>query len=347
VERKRAEAEAASAAAAKERDAAAAVQMAAAERAAADARSKLRGEEAAVLQHQAAELKRKAADAASMLDAKQRELDAMAARVQTLSDARDKNNSKRLAPAPSAAPLLRPRGAKVALCIGCSAYAPPHALANACNDARAVAAKLKTLGFEADTLLDPLDVDAFDLAISRFCRKLQPQGCALFFYAGHGVAAPDGSNFMLPCGMGDAEAKDPVALRRGAFSVQDVLERMRKADSLLNVLIADACRIQPAVPRAMGRGMVVKGGFERLGGMPAGSVIAFACEAGKEALDGASIAAANGPFTAALLAQLDLEKPIHVDTMFIRVTRAVEDATDGMQVPWHNHSLREENVCMF
>jgi hypothetical protein len=33
--------------------------------------------------------------------------------------------------------------------------------------------------------------------------------------------------------------------------------------------------------------------------------------------------------------------------MFIRVTRAVEDATDGMQVPWHNHSLREENVCMF
>ena len=48
---------------------------------------------------------------------------------------------------------------------------------------------------------------------------------------------------MLPCGMNDALAKDPAALRRGAFSVQDVLERMRKADSLLNVLIADACRI--------------------------------------------------------------------------------------------------------
>ena len=38
---------------------------------------------------------------------------------------------------------------------------------------------------------------------------------------------------------------------------------------------------------------------------------------------------------------------MHVDTMFIRVTRAVEDATDKMQVPWHNHSLREENVCLF
>ncbi len=152
---------------------------------------------------------------------------------------------------------------------------------------------------------------------------------------------------MLPCGMNDALAKDPAALRRGAFSVQDVLERMRKADSLLNVLIADACRIQPAVPRAMGRGMVVKGGFERLGGMPAGSVIAFACEAGKEALDGASVEARNGVFTTALLAQLDVSKPMHVDTMFIRVTRAVEDATDKMQVPWHNHSLREENVCLF
>ena len=93
--------------------------------------------------------------------------------------------------------------------------------------------------------------------------------------------------------------------------------------------------------------MVVKGGFERLGGMPAGSVIAFACEAGKEALDGASVEATNGVFTTALLAQLDVSKPMHVDTMFIRVTRAVEDATDKMQVPWHNHSLREENVCLF
>ena len=81
--------------------------------------------------------------------------------------------------------------------------------------------------------------------------------------------------------------------------------------------------------------------------MPAGSVIAFACEAGKEALDGASVASTNGVFTTALLGQLDKDKPTHVDTLFIRVTRAVEDATEGMQIPWHNHSLREENVSLF
>ena len=38
--------------------------------------------------------------------------------------------------------------------------------------------------------------------------------------------------------------------------------------------------------------------------------------------------ATNGVFTTALLAQLDVTTPTHVDTLFIRVTRAVEDATD-------------------
>jgi hypothetical protein len=73
--------------------------------------------------------------------------------------------------------------------------------------------------------------------------------------------------------------------------------------------------------------------------------LAFACEHNKEALDGASLASRNGAFTAALLAHLDA--PVHVDTMLIRVTKAVMAATDGVQTPWHNHSLREENVCMF
>jgi uncharacterized caspase-like protein len=278
-----------------------------------------------------------------MLEAKQRELDAMAARVQSLSAAQ----SKRLAPASSAAPLLRPRAAKVALCVGCSAYAKPHALPNAVNDAKAMAAKLQTLGFDVDTLLDPADVAAFDVALAGFARKLEPGGCALFFFAGHGVAAPDGGNYMLPCSLPEAATRDAAALRKGAYSIQDVLERVKKADSLLNVLIADACRIQPAVPRALGRGMLVKGGFERLSAMPAGSVIAFACEAGKEALDGASVNARNGVFTTALLAQLDADKPVHVDTLLIRVTKAVEDATDKVQTPWHNHSLREENVSLF
>jgi hypothetical protein len=48
-----------------------------------------------------------------------------------------------------------------------------------------------------------------------------------------------------------------------------------------------------------------------------------------------------------LLAQLDVSTPTHVNTMFTCGTRAVEDATDNMHVPWHNHSLREEHVCLF
>jgi hypothetical protein len=256
------------------------------------------------------------------------------------------------APAPAPAPvvvaagppLLRPSGAKVALCVGAAAYPKPFDLANAVADATAVAAKLTALGFAAQTLLDPADVDALDAAVGRFCRALEPGGVGFFFFAGHGVASPDGTNYLLPVSCGDATARDPVALRRSALSLADVLDRMKKAGCLLNVVIADACRIQPAAPRALGRGMVVKGAFERVAAMPAGSVIAFACEQDKEALDGASVDAKNGVFTAALLAHLDA--PVHVDTMLIRVTKAVEDATGGVQTPWHNHSLREENVCL-
>jgi uncharacterized caspase-like protein len=208
-----------------------------------------------------------------------------------------------------------------------------------------MAAKLKSLGFQADTLLDPADVDAMDAAVSRFCRRLEAGAVGLFFFAGHGVAAPDGSNWMLPIGLPEAAVQDPAALRKGALSLQDVLERMKKAECMLNVVMADACRIQPAAPRAMGRGMVVKGCFERLTGFPAGSVVAFACEQDKEALDGASGDAQNGVFTSCLLQHIGTE--VHVDTMLIRVTKAVEDATGGVQTPWHNHSLREENVCLF
>jgi uncharacterized caspase-like protein len=244
-----------------------------------------------------------------------------------------------------APPMLRPSGAKVALCVGAAAYPKPFSLANAVTDATSVAAKLTSLGFTAHTLLDPADVDALDTAVARFCRALEPGGVGFFFFAGHGVAAPDGTNFLLPVACTDATARDAAALRRYALSLQDVLERMKKAGCLLNIVMADACRIQPAAPRALGRGMVVKGAFERVAALPAGSVLAFACEQDKEALDGASLDAKNGAFTAGLLAHLDA--PVHVDTMLIRVTRAVEDATGGVQTPWHNHSLREENVCLF
>jgi uncharacterized caspase-like protein len=181
--------------------------------------------------------------------------------------------------------------------------------------------------------------------VARFCRQLEAGGVGFFFFAGHGVAAPDGTNYLLPVACTDATARNADALRRGALSLQDVLERMQKAGCLLNVVVADACRIQPAAPRAMGRGMVVTGAFERVAALPAGSVLAFACEHNKEALDSASLASRNGAFTAALLAHLDA--PVHVDTMLIRVTKAVMAATDGVQTPWHNHSLREENVCLF
>jgi hypothetical protein len=244
--------------------------------------------------------------------------------------------------AASVAALLRPTGAKVALCIGCAAYAAPNALPNPVRDAAAMGAKLASLGFAVETVADP-DIDALEVAVARFCRRLSRGAVAFFFFAGHGVAAPDGSNYMLPVNACPTEC-GAEALARTAVTMQDVLLRMKKHDCFLNVLIADACRLSPKARGGGGdaRGMKVLGGFARMEA-PRGSVIAFACEQDSEAQDGA--AGGNGVFTAALLAHLGT--PAHIDTVLIRVTKAVVDATQGAQTPWHNHSLVEENVCLF
>jgi uncharacterized caspase-like protein len=209
-----------------------------------------------------------------------------------------------------------------------------------------MAAKLSTLGFTVDTVTDP-DVDALELAVGRFCRKLSPGAVGLFFFAGHGVAAPDGTNYMLPVNAAPGEEATATQLAASALSLQMVLNRMKERDCCLNVLITDACRTLPLARGAAAaagntRGMRIVGGFSRMEA-PAGSVIAFACAQGQEARDGE--VGGNGAFTSALLAHIGTA--VHVDTMLIRVTVDVMRATGGAQEPFHSHSLRAENVCLF
>src|SRR4051794_4109042 len=85
------------------------------------------------------------------------------------------------------------RGAPV---VGASAYRTVPALRNTLNDANGIAAALKRLEFEVDTVPNP-DRAVFEAAIRRFGNRARTADVALFFYAGHAVES-GGHNWLLP-----------------------------------------------------------------------------------------------------------------------------------------------------
>src|SRR5579862_477299 len=84
--------------------------------------------------------------------------------------------------------LGRPAAAepRVALVMGNSAYPGAAALRNPVNDARAMAAKLRALGFDV-TAVENGTKQQMERAIGQFSRKLSAGTVNLFFYAGHGM----------------------------------------------------------------------------------------------------------------------------------------------------------------
>ena len=85
---------------------------------------------------------------------------------------------------------------RVALVIGNSGYRHVERLANPGNDARAIAASLRPLGFQVELLVDA-DRAAMEGAIRRFGSRAEGAEAALFFYAGHAIEV-GGQNMLAP-----------------------------------------------------------------------------------------------------------------------------------------------------
>ena len=88
-------------------------------------------------------------------------------------------------------------GARVALVIGNAAYEDAP-LRNPVNDAVALSATLKRLGFQVTTLINRNRADLTS-ALRDFGRSAQGADAALFYFAGHGVQVR-GKNYLLPVG---------------------------------------------------------------------------------------------------------------------------------------------------
>ncbi|WP_181164707.1 caspase family protein [Amaricoccus solimangrovi] len=220
-------------------------------------------------------------------------------------------------------------GERVALLIGNASYAEPaYDLANPANDATALAAALRGLGFRTRVVIDA-DRAGAEAALEDFGRAAAGAEIAFFFFAGHGVQIA-GENRLLTADLGAGAAE---ALRRASLSLDTVQATLAAAAPELGVIVLDACRDNPlsADPRAA-RGLArARGG--------SGLLIAYATDPGNVAYDGAG---PDSVFTTALLDNI-ATPGLDVRLMFGRVRQAVLLATRGRQVPWVEESVLGEH----
>jgi len=221
---------------------------------------------------------------------------------------------------------------RVALVIGNAAYTQ-GALVNPVNDARAMARRLRSLGFDV-VLRENLKARDIGGVYREFRSKVTPGGVALVFYAGHGIQFK-GQNY-FPAIDADISSEEDVPLQ--SLNLSNLLDNMEEAKAGVSLVFLDACRDNPFARRfrSATRGLAK---IEAASGM----LIHYATRPGSVASDGEG---KNGTYTEALLAQMS-EPGVPVELMLKRVANQVVAKTKGKQEPWVEGSLRGDFYFIF
>jgi hypothetical protein len=223
---------------------------------------------------------------------------------------------------------------RIALVVGNNAYAASP-LANAGNDARAMADVLRQAGFGVDLQVDASHaalagaIDTFGKAVAGSDVKL-----ALFYYAGHGVQV-DWRNYLLPVDVSVASTED---IKRRCIDLGHLLGHLSKTKDKAFVVILDACRDNPF-------GATYKPSQQGLSQFdaPPGSLLAYATSPGNVAADG--IGGKHGLYTENLLREFSVRET-RIEDAFKRVRLNVRLASRGQQIPWESTSL-ESDIFIF
>jgi len=215
-----------------------------------------------------------------------------------------------------------------ALVIGNNAYVHARPLDNPVNDAAAITASLKEVGFEVMVRTDT-DLKGLKGAVREFVQKLPQGAVALVFYAGHGVQVK-GQNYLIPV---DAEMAEEFEVPDETLSMDTLMRGLEQAGTALNILILDCCRDDPYSRSWRGtRSAAGAGGLVMPADMPQGMFIAFSTSPGRTAEDGEG---KNSPYSLAL-AQEILKPGLDFEKVFKSVGAQVAKATAGQQEPWVN-----------
>ncbi|MEI7430320.1 MAG: caspase family protein [Betaproteobacteria bacterium] len=214
-----------------------------------------------------------------------------------------------------------------ALVIGNSAY-PDMPLLNPSNDANAIGAELKRLGFAVDLQVNARR-DVMENAMLNFSNLLSmTKSVGLFYFAGHGLQL-DWRNYLVPV---DARINKADDVSRQTVEIGSLLNRLGKAGNPMNIVILDACRDNPFGSE--------KGAAKGLSQMdaPTGTLLAYATAPGNVASDGSG---KNGLYTENLLKEMRSPEA-RIEDVFKRVRISVRRASQGQQIPWESTSLEDD-----
>lgn len=233
-----------------------------------------------------------------------------------------------------------PAPKRIALVIGNGAYKSAP-LKNPVGDAEAVAASLRQLGYE---VVLRRDTSLFELieALRDFSLRAKDAAVRLLFYAGHGIQAR-GRNYLLPV---DVEPRGEDEIAAKAADVGEVVDRLGALKHGLNIVVLDACRVNPFAGGVIvgpdGRRLKFRGltptGLAPLDA-PVGTLIAFSTAPNGVALDGPG--GAHSIYAKHLLNHLPTPG-LPVEQLFKRVRIGVAAETQRVQVPWESSSLTTE-----
>lgn len=234
---------------------------------------------------------------------------------------------------------------RTALVIGNARYEPlVGPLRNTGNDAKAMAKTLRELGF---AVIEEHNVTRDQLlkAMLEFRSTLPGAEVGLFYFAGHGISLA-GANYLLPLKSGyTPDGADDVTLRLLAetrlFNVEQAVADMSSAGARCNLVILDACRSTAVARTGRTRDVADPGGLSEMK-PPAGSLIAFATDAGQTALDGDT---ANGLYTEELLKHLRTPG-LSIEQVFKRTRAGVLERSAGGQIPAEYSRLVGDDIFL-
>jgi tetratricopeptide (TPR) repeat protein len=244
----------------------------------------------------------------------------------------------RLASAKSASAAgQRKAYSRVALVIGNSAYQQVAALPNPANDAKAVAASLRRLGFTSVVELKDATRAQMEKALKDLGDLSATAEWSLVYFAGHGIEI-GGISYLIPV---DAALRRDTHVDDEAISLARVMGKVDGA-SRLGLVILDSCRDNPFIARmsrSAGATRSVAAGLAPV--EPDGNVlVAYAARHGTVAQDGTG---SHSPFTDALLAHIE-EPGLEINLLFRKVRDTVRRQTERRQEPFVYGSLGSEPV---
>jgi formylglycine-generating enzyme required for sulfatase activity len=181
---------------------------------------------------------------------------------------------------------------RVALVVGINTYdnlGPGLQLRKALNDARAVAATLKEIGFQV-VAAENTQRNDFLRAWQRFLDLVQPGDVTALYFAGHGFEI-NGTNYLL---VRDAPqvADGEDVLRESAIRFAGLLDRLKDKQAQVSLFFLDACRDSPYANKNSKRSIGGTRGLVRED-PPKGALVLMSAGAGQSALDSLSTSDTN------------------------------------------------------